>query len=222
MNLSVFEVIGPVMVGPSSSHTAGAAKLARIARCIADQPFSRVTFGLHGSFAKTYRGHGTDRALLAGAMGLREDDEQLAAAFAIAKEKGLQYAFHEIELEEMHENSVQINFFLQNGGTCEVIGSSIGGAQIVIRRINGFEVDFNASLPTLVISQRDRKGIVSEVTRILANGGLNIGVMKLSRNAKGDRAVCVIETDERIERALVDQIRNVPNVLSVRAVNVSG
>ncbi len=220
MNISIFEVSGPVMIGPSSSHTAGAARLARVARAIAAQPFYKVSFGLHGSFAKTYKGHGTDRALVAGVIGLHEDDERLVDAFALAEEQGLSYEFYEINLEGMHENSVKITFYHLNGDTNEIVGSSIGGAQIVIRRINGFDIEFTALLPTLLITQNDQRGIVSEVTRILAESGLNIGIMKLSRSAKGGDAFCVIETDDLIDEEIVAKINAVSGVRIASAVNL--
>lgn len=220
MNISLFEVAGPVMIGPSSSHTAGAARLARVARSVAAKPFRHVSFGLHGSFARTCKGHGTDRALVAGVLGIREDDERLSGAFEIAHERGLGYDFYETELDGMHENSVIMTFSLTDGGTCEVTGSSIGGGQIVIRRINGFDLEFDAVLPTLLIRQEDQRGMVSEVTRVLAEGGLNIGVMKLSRRAKGDIAFCVIETDDRISDFIVEKVRKVPGVLSVQAIHL--
>lgn len=220
MNISIFEVAGPVMVGPSSSHTAGAARLARVAKAIASEPFHRVSFGLHGSFAKTYKGHGTDKALVAGVLGFREDDERIADAFAIAREQELSYEFYETELDNMHENSVVITFFFINGGTCKIVGSSIGGAQIVIRKINEFDVEFQALLPALLIRQQDQKGIVCEITQVLAENGLNIGVMRLNRMAKGETAFCVIETDDRISDSIVEKIRGIPKVLSVSAINL--
>jgi len=220
MNISVFEVTGPVMVGPSSSHTAGAARLARVARGITASPFSHVSFGLHGSFAKTYKGHGTDCALVAGALGLREDDERLAYALAIAEERGMTYDFYETELDGMHENSVKITFMLSDGGKSVVIGSSTGGAQIVIRQIDGFDVEFTAQSPTLLIRQQDQKGIISEVTKALADNDLNIGIMRVSRRAKGDDAFCLIETDNAISREVVEQIRAIPRVVMVRAIQI--
>lgn len=220
MNISVFEVTGPIMVGPSSSHTAGAARLARVARMIAAKPFTHVSFGLHGSFAKTYKGHGSDKALVAGALGFREDDERLADAFAIAAEQGLTYDFYETELDGMHENSVEMVFSLTDGADCKVTGSSIGGAQIVINRINGFETEFSALYPTLVIRQNDTKGIVSDVSHVLAKNDINIGVMRLSRRARGDVACCIIETDDAIPDSVVLEIRALNNVLAVQAINI--
>ena len=220
MNISVFDVIGPVMIGPSSSHTAGAARLARIAREIAAKPFTHVSFGLHGSFARTYKGHGTDRALVAGALGLGEDDERLGNAFALAAEQGLTFDFHEVELDQVHENTVSIRFQLTDGSTCEVVGSSIGGGQVVICRINGFETEFTAQGPTLIIFQNDRKGIVSKVAAVLAENDINIGIMKLSREARGQTACCIIETDNDVSAEVVEQIRKIKDIISAQLVNV--
>lgn len=218
MNVSIFNVLGPIMIGPSSSHTAGAARLGRVASLIAGRPFTRVSFGLHGSFAKTYRGHGTDKALLAGVMGLREDDERLVDAVAIADECGLAYDFHEIDLIGMHENSAKISFWLDNGGTCEVVGSSIGGGQILIRGINGFSFAFSAESPTLIVTQNDKKGVIRDLSGILADNDINIGVLTLSRRAKGDIACCAIEVDSGIPDSVVRSISALPNILDVRAI----
>lgn len=219
MKLSLFDVAGPVMIGPSSSHTAGAARLARLARAIAYDPFNHVSFGLHGSFAETYKGHGTDIALLAGAMGIHEDDERLADAFEIAKDINLEYDFYKADLEGYHENTVKITFKLLNGKECSVIGSSLGGGRIMVYKVNSFDIEFDAQLPTLLISQKDNKGIVTKVSAILAKFDFNIGVMRLSRSAKGGDAFCIIETDEMIRHEIVEEIRKVPNVLGVKAVN---
>ena len=220
MNISIFDSTGPIMIGSSSSHTAGAARLARIAALIAGGPFSRVSFGLHGSFAKTYRGHGTDRALVFGALGYREDDERLPQAFELAKHAGLAYDFYEINLEGAHENTAKITFFLNDGTRQEIVGSSIGGAQIVIHRINGFETDFTAQSPALFISQQDRPGTVSDVTAVLADYRINIGVMKVSRKEKGGLALCTIETDDPIPEEAVQRLKKVRHVLSAQAVNL--
>lgn len=220
MNISIFDVTGPVMIGPSSSHTAGAARLARIGRLIAQKPFHHVSFGLHGSFAKTYKGHGTDKALVAGASGLKENDERLVEALVIAKEQDLTYDFHEIELEGMHENSVEMSFLMADGTVNKIVGSSIGGAQIIIRRINDFDVEFSANTTTLVIQQIDKKGIVSEVSRVLAKHDINIGIMKLSRKTKGDVACCMIEIDEPIAKDVVEQIRSLTGILGVTLISV--
>lgn len=219
MNISIFEVTGPVMIGPSSSHTAGAARLARAAAMIVTAPFTHVTFGLHGSFAKTYRGHGTDKALVAGVLGLGADDERLRDAFTLARERGLTYDFREADLKGMHENSVRMEFTLTDGSVRRVAGSSIGGGQILICEIDGIQLELSAQLPTLVIRQYDKKGVVSNVTRVLANHDINIGVMKVSRTSKGREALCVIETDNPLTQETVDLVRAQDNIISVQALN---
>lgn len=220
MKDSIFDIIGPVMIGPSSSHTAGAAKLAHVARAIAGQSFDRVTFGLHGSFAQTYKGHGTDVALLAGVLGIREDDERLSQARELADEAGLRYEFYETELENVHENSVLITFDLEDGSECRIVGSSIGGGQIIIYSINDFVAEFSAQLPTLIVRQYDKKGVVSQVTGVLAEHDINIAVMRVSRNLRGDKAFCIIETDSPIADALISEVEALENIISVQVVNV--
>ncbi|MDR1539664.1 MAG: L-serine ammonia-lyase, iron-sulfur-dependent subunit beta [Clostridiales bacterium] len=219
VEISIFEVAGPVMIGPSSSHTAGAARLSRVARQIAAGPIKHVSFGLSGSFAKTYKGHGTDRALVAGILGLREDDERLADSFCLAAEEGLSYDFHPIELDGFHENSVEIAMETQLDGLMKVVGSSIGGGAISIRRLNGFNVEFSSAVPTLVIFQLDKKGIICETTRILAENGINIGNMRVSRKGRGEIACCVIEADSDIPPDIAAHMMRIENVLSVRIIH---
>lgn len=219
MEISVFKAIGPIMIGPSSSHTAGAAKIARIARLIAGEDFSHVSFGLCGSFAHTYKGHGTDRALVAGALGLKEDDERLADSFELARKAGIGFDFYDDEIEGAHENTVRITF-RKNGGTDEIIGSSIGGGEIKICMVNGFATDISARCDTLMITQRDRRGVVSDISRVLAQDGINIAAMKVSRSAKGETAFCTIEVDNGISDKTAERIRSVENVLSVHLIIV--
>ena len=221
MDVSIFEVVGPIMIGPSSSHTAGAAKLARIARNIVNEPFKKVIFGLHGSFAMTYKGHGTDRALVAGVLGLYEDDEALADSFELAKQQGLEYEFEQINLENVHENTVKISFILEDGSSYYVIGSSIGGGQILITNINGFRTEFTAQYSTIVINHYDKKGIISEVSAILANNYINIATVRLSRNARGEEAFCIIETDDVIPHHVKESMEELENIIQVQVINVT-
>ena len=215
MDISIFDVLGPVMIGPSSSHTAGAARLARISALIVGKSFHRVTFGLHGSFARTYKGHGTDRALLAGVQGIREDDEQLAKAYELAASRRLDFEFYEVELENVHENSVLLTFYCDDGSVQEIIGSSIGGGQIVICRINTFETEVSAQSDTLIISHYDHKGVISRITGLLSEADVNIAVMKLNRRSKGDMAFCMIETDDPVPPEIVERIRSIDDVQKV-------
>ncbi len=220
MDISLFDVVGPVMIGPSSSHTAGAAKLAFTARAIVGKPFKHVTFGLHGSFAQTYKGHGTDYALVAGIMGLREDDERLPQSFDIAQKAGITYNFEEVDLGDAHENSVRITFTLDDDSQFFVQGSSLGGGRILITNINGLEATFTASYPTIIVNQNDQPGVVSDVSTVLAFNGINIGTMTVSRQGKGGLASCVIECDETIPEKIVNDLRRINNVLSVQVVNL--
>ncbi len=221
MDISIFDVLGPVMIGPSSSHTAGAARLARICALIVGKEFFKVSFGLHGSFAHTYKGHGTDCALLAGVLGIREDDERLPEAFKLAGERKLTYSFYEAELENVHENSVLITFECCDGSVFKIIGSSIGGGQIVICRINEFETQFQAQAATLLISHYDHKGVISQISGILSEADVNIAVMKLTRRSRGDVAFCMIETDDEVCPEIVEKIRRIRDVLTVRAVEAA-
>lgn len=220
MDISIFSVSGPVMIGPSSSHTAGAAKLAYVARKIVAEPFDHVSFGLYGSFAQTYRGHGTDRALVAGALGLKEDDERLANSFSLAEERGLSFDFYETDLPGLHENSVKITFTLENGKKETIIGSSIGGGQIVIRQINGYDVDFDASMPTLLIHHIDQVGVMTSLTSTLSDHNVNIAVMKLSRKTRGGNAFCILETDDLIPDCVIDSLKKVPHILGVERIQI--
>lgn len=220
MEISIFDVTGPVMIGPSSSHTAGAARLGRAARLIAGGSFHSVSFGLHGSFAQTYKGHGTDRALLAGVLGLSEQDERLAQAFGLAQAAGLSYSFYPVELDGVHENTVKITMKMDDGSQVSVVGSSIGGGQICICEINGFPMEMNLRAPTLMFSHYDRKGVISEVTRLIAEYDLNIATMKLSRKAKGDVACCVVEADGQIPKGLVTAIREQRDILTAMSITL--
>ena len=220
MNISIFDVSGPVMVGPSSSHTAGAARLAYIARLIAAKPFHKVSFGLHGSFASTYKGHGTDRALVAGTLGLREDDERIEYSFDIAKKEGLEFDFYNTDLGSVHENTVKITFYLDNGEKVNITGSSVGGGQILITRINSFPAEIEARLSTIITNHNDKKGVISDITKILANNNINIAVMKLTRSARGKLACCVIESDQQIPDSVAEQLRKVDNMINIQVINI--
>lgn len=220
MDISILDILGPVMIGPSSSHTAGAARLARTARAIAGTQPEKVRFGLTGSFAKTGVGHGTHQALLAGALGLLEDDERICNAEELAKEQNVQWEFYESLLEDVHENTVEMTFSSTEGQTTRVVGCSVGGGRILITEIDGIRTEITAETPTLFVTQNDRPGVVSDVSRLLAGQGINIGVMRVSRTAKGDLAACVIETDAPVPAQVADKLKLLPNVRSVQAITL--
>ncbi|MFZ5969823.1 MAG: L-serine ammonia-lyase, iron-sulfur-dependent subunit beta [Bacillota bacterium] len=218
-NYSVFDILGPVMIGPSSSHTAGAARLGKVARYIAGTDFHSVTFHLHGSFAKTYKGHGTDRALVAGILGMEPHDEKLRNALQIAEDMGITIKFSEADLGYVHPNTVKIVFHKNDGQQAEIIGSSIGGGNIVITNIDGYEVAFTGEYATMFIRHYDKKGAISNVTTLLALHGINIATMKVSRTSKGLEASMIIETDGILKPDDVEKISALENIISVRAIN---
>ncbi len=222
MNISLLDVVGPVMIGPSSSHTAGAAKLSKTARLIYNKPFVKVRFGLGGSFASTYRGHFTDFALVAGALGMSEDDENLGRSFEIAKEQGIEFDFYPTEIPSVYENTARITFYDADGNEFFVEGASLGGGRILVTNINGLACELNATMPTVIVQQQDVKGVVSDVSTILAFNNINIGVMKVSRTSRGDKAFCVIECDDIIPENVIEELRQVNNVISVVVVNIKG
>lgn len=221
MNISLLDVVGPVMIGPSSSHTAGAAKLAKTARLIYDKSFTKVRFGLGGSFASTYRGHFTDYALVAGALGMSEDDERLGQSFDLAKEQGVEFEFYPTEIPSIYENTARITFYGEEGEFF-VEGASLGGGRILVTNINGLACEINATCPTVIVQQQDVKGVVSDVSTILAFHNINIGIMKVSRTSRGDKAFCVIECDDIIPENVIEELRQVNNVISVVVVNIQG
>lgn len=218
MNLSIFDVIGPIMIGPSSSHTAGAVKLARVAALIAEKSFTHVEFALHGSFAKTGVGHGTNVALLAGVLGITKDDEQIKHSPEIAEARGITYGFSEVELDDVHENTAVITFTHADSTTSVIVGCSIGGGRILITKINGVAVELAAEQPTIVIQQRDQQGVISRVSQVFADNDINIGIMRVSRVARRDVATTVIETDDRISPEVARQLAKLDVVLSVRVI----
>lgn len=199
--MSLMEIIGPVMVGPSSSHTAGAAKLGNIARRLWSKEVKDVTLYLRGSFAATYWGHGTDRALIGGLMGWQPDDERIPIAFDIAKETGLVYRFKEEFVDGAHPNSVR--FVMSDGdedNQMEMVGASIGGGSVRIQEIDGFPVDIGGDLPALIIFHRDKPGVMASITAEISRMKLNIAQMTLKRKARGKDAMVVIEMDGKLDQ----------------------
>ena len=193
--ISVFDVIGPNMVGPSSSHTAGAASVALMAQKLFQKEIKEVVFTLYGSFAKTYRGHGTDRALVGGIMGFDTDDLRIRDSFQIAQERGLKYHFEKNTVEdEVHPNTVDICMTGKDGSVMTVRGVSVGGGKIKIVRMNGVNVEFTGEYSTLVVIQNDKPGVVAHITTCLSQVNANIAFMRLFREEKGARAYTIVES----------------------------
>lgn len=203
-DFSLKEILGPIMIGPSSSHTAGACRLGKIARNIAGNDFIGVKFLLHGSFAKTYHGHGTDKALLAGVMGFSPSDERIRNSFEIADKKGLKYEFIETDLGYAHPNTVKMIFSYKDKPELYVQGSSIGGGNIIITDINGTEITYTGERPTVIAKYKDKKGIISRVTSLFAISGFNIANMSVIRNGKNATLIC--EFDGDLDPAVIDDM----------------
>ena len=205
---SIFDIIGPIMIGPSSSHTAGAARLGKMARCIFRSTPKKVDLTLYGSFAETGKGHGTDKAVVAGLLGFAPDDDRLRIAPQLAKEWGRDIRVEFSDEEMKHPNTAGIVFENEDGRTIHMTGASIGGGNIEIQSINGMDVSFGCDYPTLLIFHQDRPGVISSVTGVLAEHEINIAFMKVFRNSRWQNACMVIETDGEVEDCLVEQIRS--------------
>lgn len=213
--MNVFDIMGPVMVGPSSSHTAGAVKIGYTARQILREEVVFADIYLHGSFLATGKGHGTDKALIAGLLGMRPDDERIPTSFVLAKESELEFQFSGIELKNAHPNSVLLKLEGRNGGKLELIASSIGGGQIMINQINGVEADICACYPTLIVHNVDKPGHVSVVTSILSQNLVNIGTMRINRDKRGGNAVMIIECDQEVPMEALRLLKNAGGVTKV-------
>lgn len=213
----VFDILGPVMIGPSSSHTAGAARLGKIAKDIVGTEFHKVVFYLHGSFGKTFEGHGTDKALVAGILGMDPSDEELRDSFEIAKSKGIDFEFIEADLGYQHPNTVKIVFKFEDKEDIYIIGSSIGGGSILITDINGNKVEFSGDYPTIIIKYIDQKGVISRISSILSASEINIATMKVTR--ENDIATMVVETDSDINKRVVDEIDQLNEIIYIKGIN---
>ena len=213
--MNLFDILGPVMVGPSSSHTAGAVRIGRMARALLGQEPIQAELLLHGSFSSTGEGHGTHQALIAGLLGLAPDDSRVPASFALAKERGLEFTFGSCTLRDVHPNSVLIRLEGAQGGRLEVGASSPGGGRIRVFRVDGLDTSFSGELPTLVVHNTDQPGCVSQVTGVLAGRGLNVATLQLNRGGRGGSAVMVIECDQPIPLEAAQEVRALPGILRV-------
>ena len=208
----VFDIVGPVMVGPSSSHTAGAARLGRMVRYLCNDEIAQVTFQLHGSFAQTYKGHGTDKALLAGILDIDSADYRLRDSLDIAREKGLRFQFLTADLGDVHPNTVRFLLTMKSGRNMSVTGSSIGGGSDVITDIDGVECYLSGEKPILVTKHTDTPGVISHITALLYQSRLNIGNMRVNRDEESGEASMYLELDGPVDDGLLGQIRAIPGI----------
>lgn len=196
--MNIFDIVGPVMVGPSSSHTAGAVKIGYVSSKLMSEKIIRAEILLYGSFLATGKGHGTDMALVAGLLGMQPDDARIPRSIEIAKKEGMEIVFGKAELEEAHPNSVLLKLTGEDGRQLEVVGESLGGSLINIASIDGLSANFSGDYPTLIVHNLDQPGHVAEVTSMLAHKMVNIATMQLYRAGRGGEAVMVIECDQEI------------------------
>ncbi len=211
--MDVFDIIGPIMIGPSSSHTAGAVRIGRYALNILGARPVRADIYFSGSFAKTYKGHGTDKAIVGGILGMDTDDPGIKYSFDTAGHRGLEFAFHTCEIENSHPNTAFIVLKSEGGKTVEVQGASVGGGNIVITQINGTNVEITGKFTTMIVLHRNIPGMISDVTTVLARHGVNIGRFDLKRSPKGGKGVMIIELDSDIPERVNDEIKAMENVI---------
>ena len=218
--MRLFDVLGPVMIGPSSSHTAGAAKIGYTAqKLLGDIPVD-ADIGLYGSFATTGRGHGTDRALVAGLLGLRPDDPRLPDSFELAREQGMKFSIHPVELRSAHPNTAVLRLTSRTGRVLSMKAASVGGGRIRVTEIDGVPADFGGDSNTLIIHNEDTPGCIAEVTTSLALRRINIASMQVFRAGTGSYAVMVLECDSHIPHPLEQQLALMPGILKVTCLNV--
>ena len=210
--LQVFDIIGPIMIGPSSSHTAGAVRIGKYARSVLGTTPVKAVIRFSGSFAKTYKGHGTDKAVIAGILGMDTDDSRIRNSMEIAKEEGLDFTFIEEDIDGAHPNTAEITLTDANGKSALIQGASIGGGNIVVNKINDTEVSISGKSDTLVIPHDDIPGMIAVVTNILADKGVNVHGFSLGRAHKGGTAVMTIEIDGNFDESINEAILACPNI----------
>ena len=219
--ISAFDVMGPNMIGPSSSHTAGAARIGFLAQKMINGPLCRVDFTLYGSFARTYKGHGTDRALLGGIMGFGTDDMRIRNSFAIAREKGLEFNFIPNETEtELHPNTVDIHMVNTDSQEMTVRGESLGGGKVRISQINHVPVDFSCEYSAVIVIHQDTPGVVAYITKCLSDRNVNIAVMRLFRESKDEIAYTIVESDGQLPEEISSAISQYPHFHNVMFVQM--
>ena len=213
--INIFDMMGPVMVGPSSSHTAGAARIGNMGRTLLGEEVARADIGLYGSFAETGFGHGTDRALLAGLLGMKPDDLRIPNAYEEANRAGMAYSFRTVELRDAHPNTALLELTGKSGKKLTLQASSIGGGAIVVNKIDGIDVNFTGDFNTLIVRNQDESGSVAAITSILSQVHINVANMSVNRHRRGGDALMVIETDQHIKPRQVEFLSELPGILSV-------
>ncbi len=220
--MNIFDILGPVMVGPSSSHTAGAARIGLMARKLLGSAPAEVKISMYGSFAATGKGHGTDRAIIAGLLGMEPDDMRIPQSFELAEKEGLRFTFREADLKDAHPNSVVLEIKGENGREMTMQACSLGGGRIMINELDGIEVNCPCEMPTIVVNHLDQPGRVAEVTTMLSMLSINIATMSVYRDKRGGRAVMVVELDQEIEGNVLNILQNLKGILKITYISTGG
>lgn len=220
--MNIFDILGPVMVGPSSSHTAGAVRIGFITRTLLGSRPVKASIGLHGSFAATGKGHGTDRAIVAGLLGMKPDDMRIPDSFSVAGKEGLDFTIQNMQIAGAHPNTALITVEGEDGKALEVQASSLGGGRIMLNKLDGILVNCTGESPTLIIYNKDRPGYVAAVTSMLAQESVNIATLQLYRGKKGGHAVMVIEIDQKIPAGLIKWMEEQEGIQKVTYIDGEG
>ena len=214
---SVFDIIGPVMIGPSSSHTAGAARIGAVARKLFGRQPEWARIHLYGSFAETYKGHGTDVAIIGGLLGYDTFDERIKTAFSEAEQVGLTYEFIPEEEEADHPNTARL-VIGDSKSVMELVGISIGGGKMEVTELNGFPLRLSGHYPALLVVHEDRAGLIASVSNALASQGINIAHMVVGRKEKGEMALMVIEVDQIIDDSIIEELKELPHITQISTI----
>ena len=218
--MNLLDIIGPVMVGPSSSHTAGAVKIGRVSKKLLAEKVVRAEIYFHGSFAATGKGHGTDKALVAGLLGMKPDDIRIPQSFTLAEKEGLTFSFRTVNLKDVHPNTAVLKLTGINGRELEVQAASIGGGRIMIQKLDGIQVNFSAEKPTLIVHNLDQPGHVAEVTSMLSHKSVNVATMQLYRDKRGGYAVMVLELDQEVPLESIHWLEHLEGIIKVTYINI--
>jgi len=213
--MNIFEILGPVMVGPSSSHTAGAVRIGYMARKILGETPVQAQIQLHGSFAATGSGHGTDRALLAGLLGMEPDDSRIPDSREEARKAGLAFSFEHVNLRDAHPNTAVLTVWGKAGNQVKVQASSLGGGRIMVNQIDGIRVDFTGEKPTLIVQNEDKPGVLANIAYALYSQDVNIATLQMYRNQKGGYAFIIAETDTELSQLVLEALPQMYGVLKV-------
>lgn len=213
--MNLFDILGPIMVGPSSSHTAGAVKIGFVSRKLLGEPVKRAKILLYGSFLATGKGHGTQLAIVAGLLGMRPDDSRIPHSLDIAREDGIEISFGEADLKDAHPNSVLLSLIGISGKEMEIVGESIGGSRISIAKIDGLSANFSGDYPTLIVHNQDQPGHVAEITSMLSHKAINVATLNLYRASRGGNAVMVVECDQEIPKESIQWLAHLEGIKKV-------